>query len=319
MITHNRAADAQRALGRMLGLREAARVVLVDNGSTDGTAAIVRRRLPAAEVIALARNVGAAARNVGVAAVSEPYVAFCDDDTWWAPGSLARAVAALEAHAQLAVVTGRVLVGEEGREDPTCAVMAASPVPAPAGFPGRAVIGFMAGACMVRRSAFLAAGGFEPRLFFGREEALLAIDLAARGWRMTYVPEVLVHHHPSPRRDTVRRHRRDLRNQLWLAWLRRPLAVALASTAGVARDGLTDPAARRALAAALAGTVWVLRHRRVVSPELDAALRLIEAPPAGVPGQAAPSGGGTLRLAKQRTWTIRSSWRKSGSSAGTAG
>jgi GT2 family glycosyltransferase len=276
MITHNRASEVVSSLDRMWSLGEARRVVLVDNASMDGTVAAVRRRLPGVEVVELARNIGAAARNVGVARTSEPYVAFADDDSWWAPGSLPRAGALLDTHPALAAVTGRVLVGASAREDPTCALMAASPLPAPEGFPGHRIIGFMAGAAMVRRCAFLAAGGFEPRLFLGHEEALLALDLAVRGWWMAYVPELTVHHHPSPRRDPSARRHHDLRNRLWLAWLRRPLRVALGVTAQTARAGLTDRTARHALADALTGIAWVLQQRHVVPVELEAVLRLLE-------------------------------------------
>jgi glycosyltransferase involved in cell wall biosynthesis len=58
-------------------------LVVVDNGSTDGTAAIVTRwsdRLPLRLVPAPAARGLAAARNVGVAASTAPLLAFCDDD-----------------------------------------------------------------------------------------------------------------------------------------------------------------------------------------------------------------------------------------------
>ena len=67
------------------------------------------------------------------------------------------------------------------------------------------VLGFLAGASVVRRHAVLDVGGFEPRFFLGGEEQLLAIDLRAAGWCLAYVDDVVVHHHPSPRRDIGRR------------------------------------------------------------------------------------------------------------------
>ena len=72
--------------------RHEAPVVLVDNASTDGTAEAVRAAHPEVTVIALDRNVGARARTVGVRRAGTPFVAFADDDSWWAPGDLARAV-----------------------------------------------------------------------------------------------------------------------------------------------------------------------------------------------------------------------------------
>src|SRR5438093_3395665 len=98
---------------------------------------------PRHEIIVLSRNLGAAGRNAGVHAVTTPYVAFCDDDTWWAPGSLARAAVLLDAYPRIAVLSARVLVGPDQREDPACAAMAASPLPS-VGLPGRSILGFLA-------------------------------------------------------------------------------------------------------------------------------------------------------------------------------
>jgi len=158
----------------------------------------------------------------GVQAVGAPYVAFCDDDTWWAPGSLTRAMETLERYPRLAAVTARVLVGPDEIEDPASTRMATSPLENTLGIPGTIVLGFMAGACMMRRDAFIAAGGYQPRFFIGAEEMLLAMDLMSAGWAMGYLPQIVVHHHPSSLRDVASRRRLILRNGLWCAWLRRP-------------------------------------------------------------------------------------------------
>ena len=64
-------------------------MIVIGNGSVDGTAAAVRERHPGVDLIELGANRDAAARNVGVARAGTPYVAFADDDEWWAPGALA--------------------------------------------------------------------------------------------------------------------------------------------------------------------------------------------------------------------------------------
>jgi GT2 family glycosyltransferase len=275
VVTRNRSGEIGRTLSALRALPERPRVVVVDNGSSDGTPASVRARHPDVEVIELGENLGCGGRTVGVRHVSEPYVAFSDDDSWWAPGSLARAAELFDRHPRLAVVAARVLVGADGRLDPVCAAMAASPLPAD-GLPGPAVLGFVACGAVVRRDAFLEVGGFDGRFGIGGEEELLALDLAAAGWALSYVDAVVACHDPSPARDPAGRRRVQARNALWAAWLRRPAAAAVRRSAGVLASGATDPAAWRGAVDAARGLPWVLRERRPVPGELAAALRSVE-------------------------------------------
>ena len=203
------------------------------------------------------------------------YVAFSDDDSWWAPGALARAVELLERHPRLAVLAARVLVGPDERLDPVCREMARSPLPPAADLPGPSVLGFIACGAVVRRAAFLEVGGFDVRLGVGGEEELLSVDLAARGWGLAYVEEVVAHHHPSPSRDPSGRRRVQVRNALWSAWLRRPLGGAARQTAHLAALALHQRGARSGILLALLGLPWVLRERRPVHPELEAELRTL--------------------------------------------
>lgn len=275
VLTHNRVAEVTRTLARLVSLPERPAIILIDNGSTDGTTGTVRRCFPAVTCIRLATNRGAAGRNVGVEACDRPYVALCDDDTWWEPGSLARAADLLDAHPKIAVMTGKVLIRSEC-VDPTCLFMANSPLPALPGFPGTSLLGFLAGASIVRRQAFLAVGGFEPRLFIGAEEELLTLDLVSAGWALAYVDDLVIHHHPSPGRDAESRRRLLARNSLWIAWLRHPLRSALARTLAVIRAGTHSRAAREALHDAAGGLAWVFANRRCVSTDLDRQLRQLE-------------------------------------------
>jgi GT2 family glycosyltransferase len=276
ILTHERLAEVTRTLEHAVALPDAPAIIVVDNGSRDGTAAAVTRRFPSVSVVALPDNRGAAGRNEGARRAASPFVAFSDDDTWWAPGALTRAADLLERHDNLGLITGRVLVGPAEREDPTCRLMAESPLPREAGAPGTPVLGYLAGASVARRVAFLGVGGYEPRFFLGGEEALVAVDLVAAGWTIAYVPEVVAHHHPSAARDATRRRSLLARNALWLAWLRRGWRPALRETAATARRAVTDPVARRALREALGGAAWAWRRRRPVPARVEAMLALLE-------------------------------------------
>jgi GT2 family glycosyltransferase len=276
VITHERRDELVRALDRLLGLPERPHVVVVDNGSTDGTAAAVRQLFPQVELVASPENLGAVGRNVGVERLDTPYVAFCDDDTWWEPGSLRTAADQLDAHPRLAVVTARILVEPGGGEDPIVAELRDSPVRGAAWLPGPALGSFLAGASVVRRAAFLEVGGFSERLWLGGEEELMAGDLAAAGWELCYLPSLTVHHQASRARDPHRRRRDGIRNTLWTTWLRRPLRPALRRTVHLLRTVPRDRITARALLEAVRGIPWVLRERRVLPPHAEARFAALE-------------------------------------------
>lgn len=276
IATRDRRDGLLATLERLRALPERPEVVVVDNGSCDGTPAAVAARAPWAGLVALGRNAGAAARTAGARAVATRYVAFSDDDSWWEPGALGRAVAIMDADPRVALVAGRVLVGPEGREDPVCRAMAASPLPAPPGAPGPPVLGFVACGAVVRRDDFLAAGGFHERLGVRGEEELLALDLTQAGRLLVYVPEVVARHHPAPGRDPGGRRRVQARNALWCAWLRRPAPAALRATARAAAAAARDRAARRGLLDAVAGGGWIAARRRPVDARVERLVRLLE-------------------------------------------
>lgn len=266
VATRNRRAILLDSLARLVELPEGCRIVVVDNGSSDGTVAAVRAMFPNVSVLALGGNHGASARNFGVRNATTTYVAFCDDDCWWTPGALPLAVATLATHPRVAIVNARVCVGRDLRTDPACESMARSQLCVRSGAPLAAIASFMAGAIVARRGAFLAAGGYQPRFLIGAEEPLLALDLREAGYDLVYLPEsVLVHRPADVARDPAGRRHLVLRNLLWTAWLRYPLAAACTATAAALRAAARDRGSRRALLEALGGMPWILRQRRPVS------------------------------------------------------
>ncbi|MFF9485120.1 glycosyltransferase family 2 protein [Streptomyces sp. NPDC014676] len=276
VITHNRRPELLRTLAELAALPEEPPVTVTDNGSTDGTADAVARRHPDVRLLRPGRNLGAVGRNLAVRDVRTPYVAFCDDDSWWSPGSLAGAADLLDRHPALGSVTARIIVEPDGTDDPIVRELRESPVPGPPWLPGPALGSFLAAATVLRTGAFRAAGGFHPRLWLGGEEELLAADLAADGWWLTYADHLTVHHQASAVRDATLRRTHGLRNTLWFTWLRRPARSALRRTLHLARTVPRDTASLRAFAEAAAALPWVLRERRVLPDEVESRLRLLE-------------------------------------------
>lgn len=277
MVTRNRRAEAQRTVERLGALPERPEIVVVDNGSSDGTArALQASDDPHLTVVSLERDIGAGARNVGVQRASTRYVALCDDDSWWAPGSLAAAVELLDAHPRLGLVAARVHVGAAERLDATCAAMRESPLDGSSSQPGKPVLGFLACASVMRRDAFLSVGGFRSELGIGGEEQLLAVDLVAAGWQVAYVDELLAHHHPSTRRNGRARDVVVARNALWFSWLRRPPRHVLTRTLIALGQAAIDGTKRAALAQAVRGLPWVLRDRHRLPRAVEQDLRRLE-------------------------------------------
>ncbi|MET9323384.1 glycosyltransferase [Streptomyces sp. NPDC003038] len=275
LITHNRRDQLLRTLDRLAALPEAPPVIVVDNASTDGTLRAVAHRHPEATVLTPGLNLGAPGRNLGVRHARTPYVAFSDDDSWWEPGSLARAADLMDRHQRLGLLAARVHVGPGQEPDPLNGMLAASPLGRAADLPGPQVLGFLACAAVARREAYLEAGGYHPILFLGGEETLLAYDLAARGWGVCHCPDVIAVHCPTggvrPGRPAVQR-----RNAALTAWLRRPLPVALRHTRELAADARRDPEARTALREMFKRLPAALRERRPLPAAVEAAARRLD-------------------------------------------
>lgn len=276
IATRDRAGELERTLARLRALRPAPPIIVVDNDSTDDTANRARR-MPGVTVVRLTANAGAAARNAGVALAQTPYVAFSDDDSWWAPDALALAESVLTAYPRVGLIAARTLVGDAQREDPVHEAMVDSPLGRDPALPGPSVLGFLACSAIVRVRAYREAGGFSSLLHFAAEEKLLSYDLAALGWRLCYVPEIRAHHHPSTRRAAGRRRHLERRNNVLIAWLRRPPRECLRAVTGLAREIPRDRGAALALGAALRRLPRALKARRPLPSRVEHDVRTLEA------------------------------------------
>ncbi len=272
LLTYNSARWLERTLEHLLATGMP--IVAVDNGSTDATPDVLRRHEAAGQLalIALAGNIGAAARNRGVEAAHTPYVAFCDDDTWYEPAGMEHAADLLDAHPRLALITGRILVDDQQRLDPISVEMAGSPLAEEHGIPGAVLVSYMGGASVCRREAFLAVGGYDPRFFLGGEEETVGWHLLRAGWQQRYVDDVVVHHHPSLANFTRLGHY-GIRNTIVTAWLHRPAGSAARWTAHVVRHAHKDVTLVRGLGMAAAAVPWIVRERSVWAPEYEALVR----------------------------------------------
>lgn len=161
----NRAAIIGRAVHSALGqTRPPEEVIVVDDGSTDGTpdaVAAIAAAHPRVRLVALPQRLGAPrARNRGVAEATGALIAFLDSDDTWRPAKIARQLALLEANPAAAAAFTGIRYHYRNRrphED----------IPPPRITPEQLFAANILGTCssaLVRRAAFDLAGGFEPEL-----------------------------------------------------------------------------------------------------------------------------------------------------------
>lgn len=112
---YNAAATISRALRSVYAQTfPADEVIVVDDGSTDGTAEVVRAEFPKVRLIQQANSGPSAARNAGIQTSKGRWIAFLDADDRWLPWKLQRQMAVFEADGDIALVACRAYILREG-------------------------------------------------------------------------------------------------------------------------------------------------------------------------------------------------------------
>jgi GT2 family glycosyltransferase len=241
-------------------------IVVVDNGSTDGSPELVAQRFPAVRLIRHATNLGfAAGNNAGFRATSSEFVATLNNDAWAEPTWLAELVQAMERHPRVGACASKMLLASHhgtldsagiiadragitwnrhSGEAPSCLTSRNGGHDGASGEPDAGddnalteVFGACAGAALYRRAMLEDVGLFCEDFFCYLEDADLAWRARLRGWRCLYVPTAVVHHAHSAtgREGSAFKNRLLGRNKVWLiarnypspqVWLHLPIIVA---------------------------------------------------------------------------------------------
>lgn len=183
-----------------------ARVLVVDNASTDGSADGLEERFSGVEALRLPTNVGfAAANNLAVQEAADcDWIALLNPDAFPEPAWLERLLDAAGRRREYAFFGSRLLMADDpsrldGAGDAYHVSGLAWRLDHGLEAAGRAleeaeVFSPCAAAALYRRDAFLAVGGFDESFFCYYEDNDLAFRLRLAGYRCLYVPGAVVHH-----------------------------------------------------------------------------------------------------------------------------
>ncbi len=216
-------------------------ILVVDNASTDGTAAAIRARWHGVRVIDAGENLGfAAANNLGIRQSFAPLVLLLNPDTSVSPGAIDKLVAAVDRRPDAGIVGPR-LVDQNGRPELSWGLMVSPLAELRQKLVSRFTeslsqrereVDWVSGACLlVRRAAAEEVGLMDERYFMYLEDVDFCAAVRGRGWRVLFTPTAQVVHLRGQSRATAsaateRAYRRsqlsfyEKHHPQWLPWLR---------------------------------------------------------------------------------------------------
>ena len=195
-------------------------VILVDNGSTDGSVEFVRERFPRVDIISLPENIGFAGANnraiTRALADGTQYVALLNNDTKADEQWLEHLVRVMASGRDIGICASKMLRMDDPRILDSTGHMfkwgriferGHGEVDARQYDDQLDIVGACAGACLYRKEMLEDIGLFDERFGSYYEDAELSWRAYNRGWRARFVPESIVLHHRGGTTKSDRRSR----------------------------------------------------------------------------------------------------------------
>jgi len=202
-----------RCLGSVAGSKLVTEVLLVDNGSRDGSLAMVRSGFPSVQILGQETNLGfAAANNLAAKRARGEALLLLNTDAWLEPQALEALFVRFEADPKLGLVAPRLRYPNGVRQfvwSPARGVIGEvlqrlrNPFEASSCVHGRLARGvallagrtwYTAACVLVRAAAYREVGGFDADFFMYFEDVDLCVRLEAAGWRLAQEPTAVATH-----------------------------------------------------------------------------------------------------------------------------
>lgn len=193
-------------------------IIVVDNGSRDGSTQMVREEFPRVQLIEAGGNLGyGRANNLALSRATGEYFWILNSDTEIFAGSIARLIEFLSENPACGAVASRLIM-PDGQTQPSCArdpnlldyfweqtyLSRTMPVKrfygiytydAPFYLQTREIAQAAGASILCRTSVLESIGGFDPRYFMYFEDTDLCMRLRGAGWKMFYVHDAPIAHY----------------------------------------------------------------------------------------------------------------------------
>lgn len=231
ITTKNRREDLARAVQSALDQQDAeVEVLVVDDGSTDGTDDMIRRQFPGVTLHRAAPSRGyIVQRNLAATIARGPIIFSIDDDAIFStPHVVAQTLGEFDDDRVGAVAIPFIDVNKSPRVNQQ----------APDGNDVYVTNTYIGTAHAVRRELFLKLGGYREMLFHQGEESDFCLRMLDAGYVVRCGRADVIHHFESPRRDITRMSLFGRRNDILHAWHNVPMPYLLPHLAATTINGL---------------------------------------------------------------------------------
>lgn len=229
MLSFNRKDDVAEGVKELLSQNyKNTEIIVVDNGSSDGTAEMVRETFPQVKLIAIKDNLGVAAYNIGFKEARGDYIVILDDDSFPEKNAVPRMVEEFQKNERLGIVAFDVRHYDEYKtktprspqpehhENKTC----------------RYQMAFNGCGVGIRKSVIDRVGGYPPEFFLYWNEQDLSIRVLDAGYSIQWFTDIISYHKYSPaNRESQRAPFYYTRNLYWLIWKYFPIMKLIKDTA----------------------------------------------------------------------------------------